>query len=184
MAESMLVALARHLGWADAEIWKTVLGAAQDPLDPDLRFRLHHLHTVQHAFLLIWQGEAIEVPEADDFADPGSLARWGRDAHARILEVLAGADPAELRRELDIPWTERIERRLGRPAEPVTLEQSAHQVVLHTAHHRGQIARRLRELDVEPPLIDFIAWLWQGKPAPSWPGQIGEDRGSGPAVRA
>ncbi len=33
---------------------------------------------------------------------------------------------------------------------------------------RGQNATRLRELGGEPPLTDYIAWLWKGRPAPDW----------------
>jgi hypothetical protein len=27
---------------------------------------------------------------------------------------------------------------------------------------------RLRELGTTPPLVDFIAWAWAGKPSPDW----------------
>ena len=43
------------------------------------------------------------------------------------------------------------------------------QVALHSTYHRGQINARIRELGGEPPLTDFIAWVWAGKPQPSWP---------------
>jgi len=40
----------------------------------------------------------------------------------------------------------------------------------HTTCHRGQVATRLRERGAEPPLTEFIAWIWMRRPAP--------DRGS------
>jgi uncharacterized damage-inducible protein DinB len=43
-----------------------------------------------------------------------------------------------------------------------TLERS------HTAYHRGQVNTRLRELGGDPPLVDFIAWIWMGKPGAEW----------------
>ena len=52
--------------------------------------------------------------------------------------------------------------------QPATVEESVIQIVLHTAHHRAQLCTRLREPGVEPPLVDFIAWVWQGKPGPVW----------------
>jgi hypothetical protein len=33
-------------------------------------------------------------------------------------------------------------------------------------YHRGQVATRLRERGGEPPLTDFIAWIWMHRPAP------------------
>lgn len=53
--------------------------------------------------------------------------------------------------------------------QPATVEESVIQIVLHTAHQRAQLCTRLRELGAEPPLVDFIAWVWQGKPDPVWP---------------
>jgi uncharacterized damage-inducible protein DinB len=42
------------------------------------------------------------------------------------------------------------------------------QLALHSAHHRGQVAAWLREAGGEPPLTDFIAWVWMRRPAPTW----------------
>ena len=42
------------------------------------------------------------------------------------------------------------------------------QVAMHTAYHRGQINTRVRELGGEPKLVDFIAWIWYGKPKADW----------------
>jgi len=39
------------------------------------------------------------------------------------------------------------------------------QVFLHTQHHRGQVCMRMREVGVVPPTIDFILWLWAGRPS-------------------
>jgi uncharacterized damage-inducible protein DinB len=42
------------------------------------------------------------------------------------------------------------------------------ELVLHTSYRRGQVATRLRERGAEPPLTDFIAWIWMGRPVPDW----------------
>ena len=39
-----------------------------------------------------------------------------------------------------------------------TIREIITHVVNHSSHHRGQIAMKLRELDVEPPVTDFIAF--------------------------
>ena len=47
--------------------------------------------------------------------------------------------------------------------------ESLVQVAMHTTYHRGQVATQIRALGGEPPLTDFVAWIWIGKPEPSWP---------------
>lgn len=70
------------------------------------------------------------------------------------------------------PWTDQFEARWrSGQAAPHTLAESIAQVALHTAHHRGQVCSRLRMLGVEPPTVDFIVWLWGGRPAAAWPPQ-------------
>jgi len=41
-------------------------------------------------------------------------------------------------------------------------------VALHSLYHRGQVNARLREVGGTPPLVDYIAWLWFGRPAAEW----------------
>ena len=38
----------------------------------------------------------------------------------------------------------------------------------HSTYHRGQINTRFRELGGEPAMVDFIAWVWLGKPKSEW----------------
>jgi uncharacterized damage-inducible protein DinB len=40
---------------------------------------------------------------------------------------------------------------------------------MHSTYHRGQVNARLRELGIEPPLTDYIAWIWFGRPEAEWP---------------
>ena len=165
--------LARHAEWADATMWQAVLDAAGEAsaLDSKVEFWLHHIHLVQHAFPCLWRDDPLEFPELDDFEDPRALLRWGRGGHAEIQAFLDAAGDAELDRELEIPWTEaQLAERGDQPSGKVSIGQSAVQVAMHSTHHRGQVAARLRELDAEPPMVDFIAWIWFGKPEAAWPG--------------
>jgi uncharacterized damage-inducible protein DinB len=65
------------------------------------------------------------------------------------------------------PWADRLVERFG-AVRPATWGESVLQLSTHSAYHRGQVARRLRELGGEPPLTDFIAWLWMDRPAADW----------------
>ena len=170
----MLDQLTRHAEWADATMWQTALATLDDEskgLDSKVEYWLHHIHVVQHAFPYLWRGQPLEFPEIDDFADPQALAGWGREGHAMLQSFLKEASDAELGHELEIPWTEQLTERWQRPISPVTVGQSAVQVAFHSTHHRGQVASRLREISVEPPMVDYIAWVWFGQPEAEWTGQ-------------
>lgn len=79
-----------------------------------------------------------------------------------------GLSAEALTKTIEIPWTKYFEDRIDGPAGPVTLGESIYQVVSHSMYHRGQANRRLRELGAEPPLVDYIAWLWFDRPEPDW----------------
>ena len=66
-------------------------------------------------------------------------------------------------------WRRWVEKTIGRAPEPTTFGETMLQVSQHSTYHRGQVNARLRELGIDAPLTDFIAWVWQGKPAPEWP---------------
>jgi len=164
----MLTDLYRHMEWADAAVWGAVLRSEAARADAKLRAYLHHLHVVQRAFLRAWRGEPRDAPYPE-FDDAPPLMEWGRGYYAEAHAHLAAVGGERLPEPMPVPWASMVERRLGRPPEVTSLGETLLQVALHTAYHRGQINARLRELGGEPPLTDYIAWLWQGRPAPVWP---------------
>ena len=38
------------------------------------------------------------------------------------------------------------------------------QAVMHSQHHRGQNASRMRQMGATPPMTDFIIWYALGRP--------------------
>lgn len=168
-----LTELTRHMEWADAIAWRSVLASQEARSDERIRMWLFHVHMVQRAFLRVWRDEELKFRDPSEFPDLAALAAWGREGHREIQEFLASAEPASLERPVRLPWAGEVEKMLGRPVSEVTLAQTATQVVLHTTHHRGQINARLRALGGEPPYVDYIVWMWQGQPAADWPGIAG-----------
>jgi uncharacterized damage-inducible protein DinB len=73
-----------------------------------------------------------------------------------------------LARPLVMPWVAQYEQQLGRTFDVATVGETACQVVSHSTHHRAQVNGRLRAVGGDPPLVDFIAWIWFGRPAPPW----------------
>lgn len=156
----------RHMAWADDEVWRAVLALPAAAADTSTRERLHHIHEVQSAYLQIWRGEAPAMRALASFADLADIRTWGREFHGA-----AGAyvEDVEIRedwgREVRFPWADQLVARFG-AAQQATLSESVLQVALHSTYHRGQINARLRELGGDPPLVDFIVWIWRGRPSP------------------
>jgi uncharacterized damage-inducible protein DinB len=69
---------------------------------------------------------------------------------------------------VEMPWARTLEARIGRSVTMPTLGETIQQVASHSTYHRGQINARLRDVGGEPPLVDYIAWIWFGRPAPEW----------------
>jgi len=168
MNVNALTDLYRHMEWADASVWAAVLASESGRNDQKLRDYFYHLHVVQRAFLRTWRGEAREVPYPT-FSDATSLMHWGRTYYGEALEHLGLVSEQRLSEPMPLEWASMVERVLGSAPEPTTVGDTVLQVALHSLYHRGQINSRLREVGGEPPLVDYIAWVWMGRPAPGWP---------------
>jgi uncharacterized damage-inducible protein DinB len=158
-------ALLAHAEWADAATWQSILRAGVD--DKELRDKLLHLHQVQSVYLSIWRGEPLDLRPAESFPTPASMRDWAGSVHRALPAHLARLSDADVGRVVSYPWHEQLRARFGEPRD-VTFGETVVQVATHSTYHRGQVARRLRELGVDPPLTDYIAWIWSGRPASTW----------------
>jgi uncharacterized damage-inducible protein DinB len=160
------------MAWADAVVWRAVLGTAAAAGDGRIHSLLHHLHTVQWVYLQLLRHETVEVPDEDAFADLGALCRWARTYHEEAPLFLSSLDHASLDVPLELPWAKRLAERFG-SVHPANVRQSILQVTSHSTYHRGQLNARIREVGGEPPLTDFVAWVWVGEPRADWPEDAG-----------
>jgi uncharacterized damage-inducible protein DinB len=158
-------ALLGHAEWADALVWKSVVACGRE--DDELRAKLHHLHIVQWAYLHIWRGEQVRPREASTFPTLLAVRGWAREYYRELPSYLGSVSSTVITDPVRFPWADRLGQRFGK-ARSATWAESVVQVAMHSAHHRGQVARRLRELGPEPPLVDFIAWVWSGRPEADW----------------
>jgi uncharacterized damage-inducible protein DinB len=147
-----------HKAWADAAILSAARansGAAEDEF---IRSTLHHTLVTQRFFLALLSGRVFDLES--EVRGPLSLdeltARYRR-AHDEAVSFLARLEESELAREFDLPHAS-----FRRSMRDCLL-----QVAMHSQHHRGQCASRLRALGVTPPTTDFILWVGE-QPAPSW----------------
>lgn len=157
----MLRELWDYQAWADATLWSAMLTSEAAREDPVLRERTLHVHHAQDAFLRFARGEPLEMPELEDFTDFEAVRTYGR----QVLE-----DGAHFLRGDDLAWLEEIVRPPWKFDPPLrfTAGEGVLQAIMHSQHHRGQNAKRLRELGGEPPTTDMLLWVSGGRPAPDW----------------
>lgn len=163
----MVDELYRHMEWADASVWTAVFACEAAKDHPKLLQCFQHLHVVQRAFLRTWRGEPRDAPYPT-FEEPSRLMDWGRSFYPEAFAVLREFSDADISAPLELPWASMVERRLGRAPHGTTMGETLLQVALHSQYHRGQINSRLREVGGEPPLVDYIAWIWLGRPVADW----------------
>jgi uncharacterized damage-inducible protein DinB len=167
--------------WADAKVWQSALALDATIADETLRTRLHHIHQVQHVFLSVWQGAFAHLQDGDErrqavlaWVSKGNelrgadLLAWGQRYHCDVQPYLDSLAEESLAQIVALPWGEMVAARIGQTPAASTLAETLQQVTMHSTYHRGQVNARLRELGAEPPLVDFIAWVWLGKPAAHW----------------
>lgn len=165
-----LQSLIRHMAWADASVWTAVLASDEARADPRMRQLLHHIHEVQWVYLKVWRDESLERTEEAAFRDLPSICAWGQAYHGEMAAFSDALASVSLDRPMEFPWAKKVAARWGEVG-PVTLSESILQVTAHSTYHRGQVNARLRELGGEPPLVDYVAWLWRHEPAPDWPSE-------------
>ena len=162
-------ALLGHTEWAESVVWQSVLSLPQQ----DARAaREARTTSTWCSGPTCTSGAASRSSLASSRASPRgeALRDWAREYYGELPSYLATLSEADLVREVRFPWADRLIQRYGK-AQPAPWTDSLTQIAMHSGYHRGQVARRLRELGQEPPLTDFIAWIWMGRPAADW----GED---------
>ena len=164
----MLRELYAHMEWADAKVWSVALkteGASSDGL---VRDKLFHVHQTQRAYLNMWTDQPQQIAKPEDFNNLVSVLAWAHPYYVEVREFLDAADSSTLDRPVPELFRRRMEQHLGGSVANITLRDTVLDLANHTAHHRGQLNTRLRELGGEPPLVDYIAWVWQGRPVADW----------------
>ncbi len=166
-AIAIIEELIQHLEWADAVVFSVIHGKPMVEEDEVLLKRLRHIHLVQKAFLDVWLHQPIN-PHATDSFNILELAGFAKSLHREIQQFQNSLSPGDLDRIVHLPWSEQVSSTLGFKIANPSLGQTLLQVTAHSSYHRGQVNARLRELGVDPPMTDFIAWVWARKPSPAW----------------
>jgi uncharacterized damage-inducible protein DinB len=146
--------LFRHQEWADDALLRAAGEHGEAARDTQLRSTLHHVVTVQRAFLSLFLQWPFDLQK--ELQLPGSLADVGHrfvDTHREEMAFVAALEESDLARVIEVPWF---------PGLNPSLAEALTQVVMHSQNHRGQCLARLRALGATPPALDFIVWLKEG----------------------
>jgi uncharacterized damage-inducible protein DinB len=167
-SREVLRELFRHMEWADANVWAAIPRNA--PADDRLRNWIVHIHVVQRAFLSVWtkQDFLVAFKNPEEFVSMSDVCRWAQPYYREAERFIDEVTDERLAQPLELPWAAQIAEHLGRPQEMTTLGDTCFQVTSHSTYHRGQVNARLREIGAQPPLVDYIAWAWFGKPGAQW----------------
>jgi uncharacterized damage-inducible protein DinB len=161
-----LLDLFDHMTWADAEVWTAVDATPAAAHDEPLHRLLAHIHLVQRVFLEAWSGVTPVWRQPSDFPSLAAVREFAAPYPAEARAYINGLDEAQLGRTTVLPWDSYMEGQLGRTLNRATLGETIMQVLTHSGYHRGQVNARLRAIGGTPPLVDYVAWVWFGKPAP------------------
>lgn len=165
---ALIADMFRHMAWADGMVFTSVIGKSVAEGDASVLVKLRHLHMVQKVFLDVFNGVPFD-PRATDELDLHSLCGFARNTHAGSMGYLDSLSPVTLEEVLELPWSKTATEKLGFEVADHSLADALVQVPAHSSYHRGQVCARLRELGIDPPMTDYIAWIWRHKPEPSWP---------------
>jgi hypothetical protein len=159
--------LVNHMEWADAQVWTSILSKPLLENDDWIKERMHHYHSTQWAYGQIIFKLPINIPELRNFADINSIGCWASCFYKEFSDMFSKLDEIELQEKVEFPWSTRIAEKFG-SISPANVGESIIQLALHSTHHRGQVVMHLREAGIEPPMTDFIAWIWMRCPKASW----------------
>ena len=153
-----------HMYWANAKVWEIILKTPDAQKHEKLKSIIYHYHVTQYAFYHIWMGLPMEFPKMEDFKTMSDMADWAAKYQELVIPFMNGLKEEDLNSIVKIPWSERLAKVLGKDPEPSTLAETLFHVPAHSAYHRGQVNALIRTAGGEPPLVDFIVWVWLGKP--------------------
>jgi uncharacterized damage-inducible protein DinB len=152
-----------HQYWADIELWNAI--GAHEPARADrvIHDRLHHIHLVQRGFTWITgdRSAPFSFSTPEDFPSFDALKSYARETHDAARRSVESSARERGGERIDVPW-------FKDPPLTLTVTEALAQMAMHSQHHRGQNAARLRELGAVPPAIDLIVWYWKGRPVNSW----------------
>jgi uncharacterized damage-inducible protein DinB len=149
-----------HAEWANAVFFNS-WGKSPARDNEEMRRRVEHVVGVQMGFLSVLRGEAAGRPVDGPPPTFDELKSRAQSVHKGLRAFTDSLDASGVARTVRVPW-------FPDPPCVITVAEALVQVAMHTQHHRGQLMTRLKDLGGEPKNVDWIIWLWKGRPEPRW----------------
>ncbi len=150
-----------YQAWADAQMWYYVGSSPVAYSDRKMLELLNHIHAVQRFFLSTVQGGPLTREELAKTMPIAELRDSFRSYHEQAARYLPKMRDSHLKDLVTVPWFPNFQPKVS---------DALMQVVLHTQHHRAQVATLLRQLGGESKPVDYIVWVSQNRPQPRWHG--------------
>ena len=163
--------LLNHMAWADAVFFHAWSKGPQE--DEELRQRWTHVLGTATLFTEIVRSECdlpwdkilsgeVRPPWVDEPLKSYDVLKSLTQAnHVKLAATLATWGDDALDRKVHIPW-------FPDPPCVISVGEALVQAVMHTQHHRGQCMTRLKDKGGKNANVDYIIWLWKGRPAARW----------------
>lgn len=147
--QEALQRLFAHMRWADEQVLRE-LKQAEEPLEP-LKFYAHILAAERLWYLRIHEENWTVIPVWPDLTLE-ECERLSAENCAAYEKFIAGLSDADLRREVTYVNTQ--QKRYTNTIGDMLLH-----VMIHGAHHRGQVAHAMRRHGDTPPIVDYIVFV-------------------------
>jgi uncharacterized damage-inducible protein DinB len=154
MDAEVLLDMARHQVWADAAHWKILRENPTLLEDAEIRTRLNHMLMALKMLTTLARGQ---TPDAHGMKEVDSIDELEASMGKAHEELAATLESADLNQMIALPRGPKGP--FEAPAGVLLL-----QALMHSQHHRGQNASRMRQLGVPPPMTDFVIWYALGRP--------------------
>lgn len=168
ISKALISDLYGHMEWADARMWEHVMATPAAVEDTDMKERLFHIHFTHRAFLQVWRGDEFRLMKAEEFDSLAEIYDWMKPWYGEVRAYLESIAPEKLDAPMVLPWAQYFARELNGEVATTTLGETMLQIASHTTHHRAQVSTVVRQLGGKPGMVDYIGWLWAGRPAAAW----------------
>ncbi|WP_435008602.1 DinB family protein [Tundrisphaera lichenicola] len=160
-----LATLFAYNRWADARVLEACRSVPADryaaevaPGWASLRSTIVHMAGAAQIWAKRFHGEtSMKFYEESDLPTLDEAAQLLASAQDRLESLVAGQTPETL----EAPFTYRNMRGITASAP---LWAALRHVVNHATYHRGQVASKLKQLGVEPPVTDFVFYAIEQTP--------------------
>jgi uncharacterized damage-inducible protein DinB len=146
--------------WANSRLMKAV-ESLQSMQFEQLREKLAHILFWEEIWLMRWKGNSPgEVPGAAELPDFSAFEKRWQEHYLDVRNFFSKISDEELKEVIS------YDNFQGEEWSYVLWRMIFH-AVNHSTHHRGQVATLLRQFNIDPPRLDFIAFLDEGAAEPA-----------------